>query len=163
MRDGEELEGKVEWVDEDMGIRESRRPDLSSYEDAFEVDWDGVPRPLFQAGERIIIEKRMTLMPGRPWLNTVTYMVEEVNQEEGLLKLWNEDLQQWDRSHYISGIKKHGFLYKLLKKKSTVPLAQPSQTTEKKRGRPFKPENVGKVPLREGGKKCGRGRPKRGV
>jgi len=24
MRDGEELEGKVEWTDEDMGIRESR-------------------------------------------------------------------------------------------------------------------------------------------
>jgi hypothetical protein len=162
----DETESKQEWVDEDMVTRESRRPDLSHYEDAFEIGWDGIPRPLFQPGERIIIEKKMTLLPGRPWLNTIAYLVDEVNQEAGLLKLWNEDLQQWDLSHYVTGIQKHGFLYKLPKKKIVAQPAQPppetAQTGEKKRGRPPKVANVGSVPLRSPGEKRGRGRPRKG-
>ena len=150
---------KIDWIDDDMVTREGRRPDLSQYADAFETGWDGIPRPLFQPGERIAIEKRMTLLPGRPWLNTITYLVEEINQQEGLLKLWNEDLQQWDRSHYITGIQKHGFLYKLLKKKqSAQPAAAPSGI--RKRGRPKKTVDVEKESLRvPSGKK--RGRPKK--
>jgi len=128
----DEVEDKVEWIDEDMEGRETRRPDLSQYEDAFEIGWDGVPRPLFQPGERIIIEKRMTLLPGRPWMNTTTFLVDEVNQEEGLLKLWNEGLEQWDRSHYITGIQKHGYVYKLTKKKV---IHNPPPPTAVRRGR----------------------------
>lgn len=156
MEEGE----KIEWIDDDMITREGKRPDLSGYVDAFEVGWDGIPRPLFQPGERIAIEKRMTLLPGRPWLNTVTYMVEEINQEEGLLKLWNEDLQQWDRSHYITGIQKHGFLYKLLKKKAVQIQSAPTDTPlPKKRGRPPKSSvNLEREALKPPGAKK-RGRP----
>jgi len=103
-----------DWVDNELESRDARRPNIDHLADAFEINLEGRPMPRFQVGEKIVLERRMTLLPGRPWLSTNTYVVEHIDQETGFMRLWSEEGQQFDLTNYITGIKKHGFCYKLL-------------------------------------------------
>jgi hypothetical protein len=137
-----------DWVDEEMVVRDDRQPNIGHLADAFEIGPEGRPMPRFQAGEKIVLERRMTLLPGKPWLSTNTYVVEHIDQETGLMRLWNEEVQQFDLTNYVTGIKKHGFVYKLLggrrrtleeiQEGVRIPDPLPVISGVRKRGRPRK-------------------------
>ena len=133
--------------------RENRKPDISRLPNA--IGPDG--KPLFRIGEKIIIERRSTVLAGNPYLDTRTYMVVNINNDNGTLDLFDEDLAQSALSNYITGLQK-GYVFKLARGNQVA--------TKRKRGRPRKnpivDETIPKpVPLDENGQpiKKRRGRP----
>lgn len=131
------------WAD-----RNARKPDISHLKPALVVV-DGAPLPLFNIGDKIVIERYASVLAARPWLDTLTYTVESIDDETGVVGLWNEDLKQHALGNYITGPKK-GDVYCLAIAKETI--------GKKKRGRPrvrpLPPEGEPK-PVRKGK----RGRP----
>jgi hypothetical protein len=132
--------------------REARRPNIDWLEDAVAIV-DGEPVPLFEVGDRLVIERRAgDVLRGAPWLDTQTYQVMSIDDETGNLRLWNRELCQHGWGNYITGPQR-GDVYKL------APNTK-SAFSKKKRGRPKKhPEKPAAVPLPNGEKKR-RGRPK---
>ena len=132
--------------------REARRPNIDWLEDAVIVS-DGLPVRLFEVGDRLVIERRAgDVLRGAPWLDTQTYQVLSIDDETGLLHLWNKELCQHGWGNYITGPSR-GDVYKL------APNTK-SAFSKKKRGRPKKhPEKPAAAPLPDGEKKR-RGRPK---
>ena len=132
--------------------REARRPNIDWLEDAVAIV-DGEPVPLFEVGDRLVIERRAgEVLRGAPWLDTQTYQVMSINDETGDLHLWNKELCQHGWGNYITGPSR-GDVYKL------APNTK-SAFSKKKRGRPKKhPEKPVSDPLPDGEKKR-RGRPK---
>jgi hypothetical protein len=132
--------------------REARRPNIDWLEDAVAMV-DGSPVPLFEVGDRLVIERRAgDVLRGSPWLDTQTYQVMHIDDETGNLRLWNRELCQHGWGNYITGPER-GDVYKL------APNTKAS-FSKKKRGRPRKhPEKPAAVPLPDGEKKR-RGRPK---
>jgi len=133
--------------------RERAKPDISRLPDA--ISSDGVP--LFRPGEKIIIERRATVLEGNPYLDTRTYMVMGINTENGNLNLFDESLCQSAMSNWKSGLR-HGFVFKLARGNEVA--------TKRKRGRPRKNPiedltEVKAAPVGEDGKpvKKKRGRP----
>ena len=133
--------------------RERAKPDISRLPDA--VDRDGFP--LFRAGEKIIIERRATILAGNPYLDTRTYTVVSIDTETGNLDLFDDSVAQSAMSNYRRGLEK-GFVFKLARGNEVA--------TKRKRGRPKKnpieDQTVVKaVPLDEKGQpiKKRRGRP----
>ena len=132
--------------------REARRPNIDWLEDAV-VTVDGEQVPLFEVGDRIVIERRAgEILRGAPWLDTQTYQVMSINDETGELHLWNRELCQHGWGNYITGPER-GDVYKLAPNtKATF--------SKRKRGRPRKhPEKAAEVTPASGEKKK-RGRPK---
>lgn len=131
------------WAD-----RNARKPNISHLKPALVVV-DGAPLPLFNIGDKIVIERYASVLAARPWLDTLTYTVESIDDETGVVGLWNEDLKQHALGNYITGPKK-GDVYCLAIAKETI--------GKKKRGRPrvrpLPPEGEPK-PVRKGK----RGRP----
>lgn len=105
--------------------REARKPDISRLPDAIGADGE----PLFRVGEKIIIERRATVLEGNPYLDTRTYMVVGINTENGNLDLFDESLCQSAMSNWKSGLRR-GFVFKLARGNQVA--------TKKKRGRPRK-------------------------
>lgn len=129
-----------------IGPRSARKPEIGHLEDAFNEEGT----PLFEVGGRIVIERYATTIPGRPWLDTQTYVVNEIDPHSGVMKLWNPYLFQSALSNFKLGLD-NGFLFKLAPTKGGF--------GKKKRGRPAK--NGGKkVEEKPQGEKKGRGRPK---
>jgi hypothetical protein len=133
--------------------REARKPDISRLPNA--VGPDGVP--LFRTGEKIIIERRSTVLAGNPYLDTRTYTVVGINWDNGNLDLFDDSLAQSALSNYKTGLQR-GYVFKLARGNEVA--------TKKKRGRPRKNPIVDKteakaVPLDEEGRpiKKKRGRP----
>lgn len=133
--------------------RERAKPDISRLPDA--IDADGVP--LFRVGEKIIIERRSTVLAGTPYLDTRTYMVVGINTENGNLDLFDESLCQSALSNWKTGLR-HGYVFKLARGNDVA--------TKRKRGRPRKNPiedrtEVKAVPLDDQGQpvKKKRGRP----
>jgi hypothetical protein len=133
--------------------REARKPDISRLPNAISADGT----PLFRPGEKVIIERRATVLEGNPYLDTRTYMVVGINTENGNLDLFDESLCQSALSNYKTGIAK-GFVFKLARGNEVA--------TKKKRGRPRKNPiedrtEVKAVPLDDRGQpvKKKRGRP----
>lgn len=104
---------------------ETVRPDISRLPDAI---MDGVA--VFCAGDRIVIERRASILRGNPYLDTRTYSVKSVNLETGDMVLWDVSLFQWARDNFIAG-PKLGQVYKLANGLNSSP-------GKKKRGRPRK-------------------------
>lgn len=131
------------------------RPDISRLPDAFELDLEGRPQPRFRAGDDIIIERHSIVLPSRPWLSTDTFMVQDIDQETGHMRLWHRGLQQYDMSNYVTGILKHGIVYKL---------ARGNESVKRKRGRPRKiltdTQAAPEKSLQDAPRITGRGRPK---
>lgn len=124
--------------------------DISKLPDAIA---DGVLR--VGAGDRIVIERRATFLPGRPYLDTKTYRIKRVDPN-GDMSLWDESLNQWAMDNWKTGPLK-GQVYKLATVGTNV-------TTKRKRGRPRKNPVDAPKPVVVGPDgapvKRGRGRPK---
>lgn len=111
---------------------ETVRPDISRLPAAI---IDGVA--VFCAGDRIVIERRASILRGNPYLDTRTYSVKSVNLETGDMVLWDVSLFQWARDNFITG-PKLGQVYKLANGLNSSP-------GKKKRGRPRKNLEVAPV------------------
>jgi hypothetical protein len=158
------FDGKIDPYEEERVPRE--RQDISGYEDAFGEGEGGTLIPRFGVGDRIILERRCSLIPGSVWYSTNTYTVKSLDTESGDLRLWNDERGQWDLSNWVSGFER-GNVYKLTKKKRVKVHLAPSVDTstpgeKRKPGRPKKPEGEAKAPpLVPVGEKRGRGRPRK--
>lgn len=105
------IEDEVGEFDESSDARNARRPDVSHLDDAL-ADVDGTLVPLFGIGDKIVIERTNILHPDRPWLDTQTYTVQDIDDVTGDLKLWNDGFQQFAASNFIQGIA-YGYVFKL--------------------------------------------------
>lgn len=132
--------------------KELDRPDISHLEDAIAPDpLTGQPVLKVRAGERIVIERRATILegPNKPWMDTRLWWVNAVDQERGLLKLFDEGLRQHGSDSYIVGLNA-GQVYKIPPKDrrwdapppkrkvepKPVQLTEHGEVVKKKRGRP---------------------------
>lgn len=130
-----------------MGARNANRPDISRLPDAMEFG-----RPAFKAGDKIVIERHATVLPGRPYLDTKTYRVLEVEEKTGFLRLYDESLNQFAMDNFKRGLSV-GNVYKLAMGAHVA--------TKRKRGRPRKEVTEDAKPTVAAEEpKRGRGRPK---
>ena len=121
------------------------KPDISRLPDALERG-----KPVFKAGDKIVIERYASVLEGRPYLDTRTYRVLELDEGTGTMKLYDESLCQFARDNFRHGTA-HGYVYKLA---MGVVVA-----TKKKRGRPRKAPVEAPTVAAPPEKKRGRGRP----
>lgn len=145
-REGQDPDGSTD------GDRTARRPDISWLEDAVTVNSDGSVYLHFDVGARIVIERYALTIPGNPWLDTQTYVVQSIDPASGVLQLWNPDLYQSALTNFKLGLQ-HGFKFKLAPTRG-------ASIGKKRRGRPRTKPEAPKVEKPEGEKKKGRGRPK---
>lgn len=134
------------------------KPLIDHLEDAVGKDQFGNPVLLAKVGDKIIIERTASVLSHRPWLDTKTYVITNVDGVTGDLVLMDTDLGQTAGSNYITGLK-HGYRFKL-------PNSKGMSIGKRKRGRPRKnptgaPEPVKPVQLGPDGKPVAkrRGRP----
>lgn len=92
--------------------RELDKPDIDRLHDAIVYLEDETPVFVPDVGERVLIERRATCLPGSPWLDTVVYLVHSVDHESGDVRLWNERSKQWSITNFVLGPKR-GYRYKL--------------------------------------------------
>jgi len=131
----------------------ANRPMIDHLPDA--IERDDLGRLVLNAapGEKLIIERWATILPGRPWLDTKTYTIMTIDEATGVVRLWDDDLQRNASTNYISGVKA-GYRFK-------VPTRKGMQIGKKKRGRPKKnptdaPSLEVAKPTTDGPKKRGR-------
>lgn len=134
------------------------KPLIDHLDDAVGKDQFGNPILLAKVGDKIIIERVATVLSHKPWLDTKTYVITNIDGVTGDLVLMDTDLGQQAGSNYIVGTK-HGYRFKL-------PNSKGMSIGKRKRGRPRKnptgaPEPVKPVQLGPDGKPVAkkRGRP----
>jgi hypothetical protein len=140
--------------------RLATRPNIDDLMDAVVRDDLGRQVLLVKPGEKLIVERFATILPGRPWLDTKTYTVQTIDEATGRVHLWDDELQRTALTDYIGGTKV-GYRFKLPIK------GRPAVSNKRKRGRPKK---VAAVPAAQPVQvavgadglpvKRGRGRPK---
>ena len=115
---------------------------------------------LARPGEKLIVERFATILPGSPWLDTKTYTVQSVDEATGRVHLWDDELQRTALTDYIGGLKA-GYRFKLPAK------GRPVVASKRKRGRPRKAAptpTAAQPPVpsadAQPSEKRGRGRPK---
>ena len=108
--------------------REARRPDVSAFPDA--LDAEG--KPLFRAGDRLVVERRSVVLIGSPWIDTKVYRVLGVDQETGNIRFYDEQINQFAASNYRTATAR-GSVFKLLPSG-----ARTDNLGKRKRGRPRK-------------------------
>ena len=131
--------------------KSSSKPDISSLADA--IGPDGTP--IFCKGDKIVIERYASILPGAPYMDTRTYVVNSIDMETGKVMLWDDSLMQHGTDNWKVGLK-NGQVYKFAgllnlsskkkrgrpRKNPTAPPAPPpptdanGQPIKKKRGRP---------------------------
>ena len=121
------------------------KPDISRLPDAVVSG-----QPMFGRDDKLVVERYATVLPGRPYLDTKTYKVVDVNPANGAVRLYDEDLKQFASTNFIDGLRA-GYVYKLAKGVAV--------STKRKRGRPRKNPVVEVQPVEETKPKRGRGRP----
>lgn len=136
----------------------ANKPMIDHLPDAVEKDDMGIPTLLAKPGDKIVIERVATVLQGKPWLDTKTYVIESIDAGSGHLNLWDDDLGRSATSNFIKGIAA-GYRFKL-------PTLKGLSIGKKKRGRPRKnptgaPEPEKSVQLGPDGKPVAkkRGRP----
>ena len=140
--------------------RLAQKPILDALEDAIELDEDGTPVFTIPPGERVIIERVASILPGSPWLDTKSYTVETIDGVTGNLVLWDDAGKCHAMSNYLTAPKK-GYKFKVPPAKGGI------QLQGRKRGRPRKVVPLGQekpaepIQLDENGQpiKKKRGRP----
>lgn len=126
----------------------ANKPDISRLPDAF---LNG--RPSFTEGDKIVIERHVSFLANRPYLDTKTYKVRSINTDTGNLWLWDEQLQQSASDNYKAGLASGCRIYKVAMGYNV--------STKKKRGRPRKEKPIDAAPpVVAPEQKRGRGRPK---
>lgn len=126
------------------------KPDISAMPDA--IGPDG--KPMFVAGDKIVIERHTSLLAGNPYVDTRTFRVNRIDMVNGRIELFDESLPQHATDNWITGLA-IGNVYKFVK--------GPVVIKSRKRGRPAKIKPVVeevKSTTEGGEKKKGRGRPK---
>lgn len=111
--------------------RLATRPNIDDLVDAVVKDDLGRQILLARPGEKLIVERFATILPGRPWLDTKTYTVQSVDEATGRVHLWDDELQRTALTDYIGGTKV-GYRFKLPTK------GRPVVASKRKRGRPKK-------------------------
>lgn len=101
------------------------RPDISKLPDALVAG-----KPAFGLGDKIIIERSITVLKQGGYLDTKTYKVLGIDHSTGNLRLWDESLGQWSMDNYING-PRAGYIYKMAN--GILPLL-----SKGRRGRPRK-------------------------
>ena len=130
-----------------LGVSKAvNKPDITRLPDAIS---GGIPQ--FGPGDRIVIERYSSFLKGKPYLDTKTYTVIDVDAFTGKIKLYDDQLQQHAIDNWKTGAV-YGNVYKLANGNMV--------STKKKRGRPRKDPIGGEQPLVPPGEKRGRGRPK---
>jgi len=136
----------------------SAKPLIDHLADAVGKDQFGNPILLAKVGDKIIIERIATVLSHKPWLDTKTYVITNVDGVTGDLVLMDTDLGQQAGSNYITGVDR-GYRFKL-------PNSKGMSIGKRKRGRPRKnptgtPEPVKPIQLGPDGKPIAkkRGRP----
>ena len=142
--------------------RLATRPNIDDLVDAVVKDDLGRQILLARPGEKLIVERFATILPGRPWLDTKTYTVHSVDEATGRVHLWDDELQRTALTDYIGGTAV-GYRFKLPTKGRAV------VASKRKRGRPKKvvtnlpapPQQPAQAANPDGTPaKRGRGRPK---
>ena len=110
--------------------RLATRPAIDDLVDAVVKDELGRMVLLARPGEKLIVERFATILPGRPWLDTKTYTVQSVDEATGRVNLWDDDLQRYAFTDYVAGVKA-GYRFKL-------PVKGRKISSKRKRGRPRK-------------------------
>lgn len=133
--------------------RLASRPNLDALPDAVVKDDMGRMILLTRPGERLIVERFATVLPGRPWLDTKAYTVTSIDEVSGVVHLWDDSLQRQAMTNYIDAIR-HGYRLKLTARGMNI-------SSQRKRGRPKKMQTVAPVQQATAPEeKRGRGRPK---
>jgi hypothetical protein len=95
------------------------RPDISHLDMAVEVDDAGNVTFIPEVGQKVVIERPATCLPGSPWLDTTLYTVLDIDPETGNLKLWRDELGGFASSNYIEGLLQ-GYSFRLPPKKGPI-------------------------------------------
>jgi len=140
--------------------RVAQKPIIDHLEDAIELDDDGVPVFTIPPGEKVIIERVRTILPGNAWLDTKMYTVETIDGVTGNLMLWDDEGKCHAMSNYLTAPPR-GYKFKVPPAKGGL------QIQGRRRGRPRKLVPIGQekpvepVQLDENGQpiKKKRGRP----
>jgi hypothetical protein len=139
--------------------RQAQRPDISWMEDA--IDWDTadeLPTFLPKKGDYVIIERYITCLPGKPWLDTRVYLMKEDAYPDGSLRLSDPVRQQQCMNNWKRGIIE-GFSFKR-PPKGRNPETVFESTGQVRRKRKVVAELAQKPAAPTTGEKRGRGRPK---
>lgn len=83
------------------------RPDISKLPDGLVAG-----KPAFGVGDKIIIERSITVLKKGGYLDTKTYKVASIDHSTGNMRLWDESLGQWAMDNYING-PLAGYVYKM--------------------------------------------------
>lgn len=108
--------------------------------------------PAFKDGDKIVVERYVMFLAGKPYLDTKTYRVLSVDAFTGKVALFDEALSQHALINWKAGLTNGSQVIKLAVGKVDV-------STKKKRGRPRKNPVAPKEEAPQGEKR-GRGRPK---
>lgn len=115
--------------------RIASRPAIDDLPDAVTRDTMGRLVLLARPGDKLVVERYATVLPGKPWLDTKTYTVQTIDEATGRVHLWDDELQRVALTDYIGGTKA-GYRFKLPIK------GRPTVASKKKRGRPRKVQPV---------------------
>lgn len=129
-----------------MARWQAKRPTIDHLPSGIAVDPDnGAVIPLFDVGDRIVVDRRTTLLRGLPWLETIVGKVRTIDDDSGLVTIWDEDGDARNPPCRYTNFRDALHIFKLAPAKGN-PFEPPP---------PPKPEKL----LRAPGEK-GRGRPK---
>lgn len=126
--------------------RLSRKPIIDHLKPGTVVS-EGETYPIFNIGDRVVVERRSSLLPGSPWLDTQIFTIESIDDDSGVVRGRSEELL---RSGFFS-----------FKDALTIVKLAPA------RGNPFKAANIAREEKKaekkaalKPGEKVRRGRPK---
>lgn len=111
INEDDELDVNVDF-EETVDAREGRKPNIDHLDDAIAVLEDGSVIPLFGVGDKLVIERRASILPGNPWLDTQTYTVTDIDDVTGDLKLMSDGYGHSAMSNFIKGLAA-GYRFKL--------------------------------------------------
>ena len=126
----------LRFASDDAGVSKAVRPDISGLVDAVAYLEDGTPVWVPEVGETVIVEAP------NPWIDTQVLEVDQVDHDNGNLKLWDPGLRQWHGNNFIMAIKQ-GWRFKLPPARGLTKLFAPDggkvkfrtkRKTSKKRG-----------------------------
>ena len=122
------------------GNRFESKPDIDHLEDALDDD-SGLPK--FSAGDKVVIERYITTMPGNQWLDTRLVQVVSVDLVSGDMKCLDPELRQNVFCNFRTAIE-WGYRIKL------SPRSGPSIGGKRRRGRPrVNPPVIAQKPERD--------------
>ena len=124
---------------------QAKRPNIDHLPTGIAVDpSDGSCVPLFDVGDRIVVDRRTTLLRGTPWLETIVGKVRSIDDDSGLVTMWDEEGDARNPPCKYVNFKDALHIFKLAPAKGDpfVPPPPPKQPKpqkqpgEKHRGRP---------------------------